>query len=181
MHAVDGAVAVVWVAFWVYWLVSAAGVKAGRPRLGLSVAPRVVIALLVFLAFRVRLFHGQATRSPWVAALGFALVVLGLGLAVWARVNLGRNWGTPMSEKDEPELVTTGPYRWIRNPIYSGLILAMVGTAIAVSVQWLVVAAAVGGFFVYSAYVEQRFLATRFPESYPSYQRSTKMLVPFLF
>ena len=66
-----------------------------------------------------------------------ACFVLGLALAVWARVYLGRNWGMPMSRRADPELVTTGPYRRVRHPIYSGLILAMAGTAIAVSLYWL--------------------------------------------
>jgi protein-S-isoprenylcysteine O-methyltransferase Ste14 len=47
-------------------------------------------------------------------------VCLGLGFAIWARVHIGRNWGTPMTQKDEPELVTSGPYHLVRHPIYSG-------------------------------------------------------------
>jgi protein-S-isoprenylcysteine O-methyltransferase Ste14 len=86
-----------------------------------------------------------------------------------------------MTEKSEPELVTTGPYRLVRNPIYSGLILAMIGTAMTVSVTWIVVVAVLGSYFVYSAFMEQRFLAQRFPETYPSYKRSTKLLIPFVF
>ena len=107
--------------------------------------------------------------------------MLGLALAIWARVYLGRNWGMPMSQKADPELVTTGPYRSIRHPIYSGIILAMVGTTIAVSLYWLVAAVLIGAYFTYSAVAEERFMAIRFPESYPGYKRSTKMLIPFVF
>ena len=113
--------------------------------------------------------------------IGLALFLLGLGLAVWARLYLGRNWGMPMSRKDDPELVTTGPYHWVRNPIYSGLILAMIGTAIAVSVAWLIAAVLLGGYFVYSAIKEGAYLAGQFPDTYPAYQASTKMLIPFVF
>lgn len=63
-------------------------------------------------------------------AAGVALVLCGLGTAVWARISLGRNWGMPMSEKEEPELVTSGPYGVVRHPIYSGIVLATVGTAL---------------------------------------------------
>jgi protein-S-isoprenylcysteine O-methyltransferase Ste14 len=103
-----------------------------------------------------------------------------LALAIWARRHLGRNWSTPMSQKVDPELVTTGPYRSIRHPIYSGIILAMIGTTISVSVFWLVAVLVLGGYFVYSAVVEERFMAGLFPDSYPDYKRPTKMLIPFV-
>jgi protein-S-isoprenylcysteine O-methyltransferase Ste14 len=104
-----------------------------------------------------------------------------LALAIWARVYLGRNWGMPMSRKVDPELITTGPYRTIRHPIYSGIILALIGTTIAVSWYWMVVVVLLGAYFVYSAFMEERFMARHFPDSYPEYRRSTKMLIPFIF
>ncbi|HSZ49777.1 MAG TPA: isoprenylcysteine carboxylmethyltransferase family protein [Streptosporangiaceae bacterium] len=112
--------------------------------------------------------------------MGLGLFLLGLAVAVWARIYLGGNWGMPMTRKDNPELVTTGPYHLIRHPIYSGILLAMIGTAIAVSVYWLIAAVVIGGYFIYSATVEERYMAERFPDTYPGYKRSTKMLVPFL-
>ncbi|HVW79791.1 MAG TPA: isoprenylcysteine carboxylmethyltransferase family protein [Mycobacteriales bacterium] len=112
---------------------------------------------------------------------GLVLFALGLAVAVWARVHLGRNWGSPMSQKDDPELVTSGPYRWIRNPIYSGIICAMLGTSLAVDLRWLVVTAVIGAYFVYSAVMEQRYMEQQFPESYPAFRDATKMLIPFVF
>ena len=85
-----------------------------------------------------------------------------------------------MTQKDEPELVTSGPYRLVRHPIYSGILLASVGTAVALSWLWLPVVALAAIYFVYSATVEERYLAEQFPEDYPAYRRSTKMLVPFV-
>jgi hypothetical protein len=61
-----------------------------------------------------------------------------LGFAIWARVHIGRNWGTPMTQKDQPELVTSGPYHLVRHPIYSGILVASVGTAVALSWFWLI-------------------------------------------
>ena len=87
----------------------------------------------------------------------------------------------PMTQKVDPELVTTGPYRSVRHPIYSGIILAMIGTTIAVSLYWVVAVVVVGGYFVYSAVTEERLMAASFPNSYPAYKRSTKMLIPFIF
>ena len=85
-----------------------------------------------------------------------------------------------MSRKDEPELVTTGPYRFVRHPIYTGIILAAVGTAVAGNWLWLTVVALMAGYFVYAAVVEERYLTVQFPDAYPAYRRSTWMLVPFV-
>lgn len=182
MRAVDLAIGLCWLAFWIYWLASAVGVKSGRTRWGRFAGVRVVMIVAIVLLLRLHAFRGnRTTHDPWLVGIGVALFFAGLGLAIWARIFLGRNWGTPMTEKDDPELVTSGPYRFIRNPIYSGLILAMIGTALAVSFSWLAPAAVAGCYFVYSAFMEQRFMAARFPDSYPAYRRSTKMLIPFVF
>ncbi len=86
-----------------------------------------------------------------------------------------------MTQKDEPELVTSGPYHLVRHPIYSGILAAGVGTALALSWVWLVAVALAGVYFVYSATVEERYLTEQFPDDYAAYKRSTKMLVPFVF
>ena len=125
--------------------------------------------------------HSIHNRDPWLAAVGLVLFACGLAFAVWARVHIGRNWGTPMTQKKEPELVTSGPYHLVRHPIYSGILVAGVGTAVALGWMWLVVAGLAGIYFIYAATVEERYLAGQFPDTYPSYKRSTKMLVPFVF
>jgi protein-S-isoprenylcysteine O-methyltransferase Ste14 len=182
MHVVDFVIVACWIAFWIYWLAASTGAKAGQSRWTRFAGVRIGILLLVLLLVRLRAFKGHTTtNNPWLQGVGLAIVLAGLGTAVWARVNLGRNWGMPMSEKVDPELVTTGPYHRVRHPIYSGLILAMVGTAVAVSVFWLIAVALMGGYFVYSATMEERYMAERFPNSYPRYKQSTKMLIPFIF
>jgi protein-S-isoprenylcysteine O-methyltransferase Ste14 len=77
--------------------------------------------------------------------------------------------------------VTGGPYRLVRHPIYTRLLLAGVGTAVGLSWSWLIAVALVGAYFSYSAIVEERNLSEQLPASYPAYQRATKMLVPFVF
>jgi protein-S-isoprenylcysteine O-methyltransferase Ste14 len=181
MHVVDSVIAIGWVVFWLGWLAAASGVKTGRSRLGRFAVIRVVLVLVIIGLGRIGAFRHSAVHDPVPQGIGLLLFAAGLSLAVWARVHLGRNWGTPMSEKDDPDLITSGPYRWIRNPIYSGLILAMVGTSTAVNVEWLVVTAVVGGYFIYSAVMEQRYMTARFPATYPAYRDSTKMLIPYVF
>ena len=181
MHVVDAVIFAGWVAFWIYWLVASIGVKAGQTRWTRFAGIRVGIILVVLLLLRVRAVKGHTvTSNPWLQGIGLAIFFLGLALAIWARVYLGRNWGMPMSQKVEPELVTTGPYHSIRHPIYSGIILAMIGTAIAVSLYWLAAVVLLGAYFLYSAVVEERSMARLFPDTYPEYQRSTKMLIPFI-
>jgi protein-S-isoprenylcysteine O-methyltransferase Ste14 len=86
-----------------------------------------------------------------------------------------------MTQKDEPELVTSGPYHLVRHPIYSGILVAGVGSSVALSWMWLTAVLLAGIYFIYSATVEERYLTKQFPDTYPAYKRSTKMLVPFVF
>ncbi len=121
-----------------------------------------------------------APNALVVRLIGVVLFAAGLGLAVWARIYLGRNWGMPMTRKDEPELVTSGPYRFVRHPIYSGLLLGILGSALATSVYWLIGLVVVGAYFIYSAKVEEGLMTENFPAQYPGYKAKTKMLIPFV-
>ena len=183
MYVIDIVIFVCWVAFWIYWLVASAGVKAGRTRWRRFAGSRVAIVIIIILLVRLRVIkeHHVVTSDPWLQAIGLVIFLLGLALAIWARVYLGRNWGMPMTEKADPELVTTGPYSTIRHPIYSGLILAMVGTAVAISFYWLIAVVLLGAYFIYSAVMEERYMAGLFPDTYPRYKQATKMLIPYIF
>jgi protein-S-isoprenylcysteine O-methyltransferase Ste14 len=111
---------------------------------------------------------------------GIALFSAGLGFAIWTRVHLGCNWGIPMTQKDERELVTSGPCHLVRHPIYSGILVAGVGTAVAPSWLWLTAVALARVYFISSATVEEHYLTGQLPDTYPADKRSTKMLVPFI-
>lgn len=179
-----------WAFFITYWWISAIGAKrtiGPRPWVwegGL----RLSIVVLLLLALRNRdLNHALRSAALSGAApgvvpgvVGVVLCVLGIGLAVWARLHLGRNWGMPMSRKENPELVTTGPYARIRHPIYAGILLAMLGSALGVNVAWLPALIPIGAYFVYSARREEALMLGQFPEQYAAYVRRTKMLVPYL-
>jgi protein-S-isoprenylcysteine O-methyltransferase Ste14 len=182
MTAVEFVFAVGWAAFWLYWLVAAFSMKRGRVSWSRELRIRAVIAVVVILLIRHGAFRGHGVSTdPWRVGLGLVVFALGLALAIWARVHIGRNWGTPMTQKEEPELVTSGPYRLVRHPIYSGILAAGIGTAVALSWMWLTAVALAGMYFLYSATVEERYLTERLPDAYPTYKRSTKMLVPFVF
>jgi protein-S-isoprenylcysteine O-methyltransferase Ste14 len=181
MRAIDIIIGVGWVVFWVYWLLMATTAKAGQWRRFSGV--RIGILVVVLFLIRLRVFRGPGTapaHNPWLLGIGLAIWILGLAVAVWARVYLGRNWGMPMTQRDEPELVTTGPYAKVRHPIYSGIILGMVGTAIAVSLYWLLAVAILAAYFLVSAVVEERTMTKLFPAAYPPYKHATKMLIPYI-
>ncbi len=180
MRAVELVFEIGWGAFWLYWFVAARGMKRGRLQWSNEIRIRLVIVVVAVAIVRLGGFRHGLDTDVWLEATGIALFVAGLAFAVWARRAIGANWGTPMARKDEPELVTSGPYRLVRHPIYSGIILASIGTAVALSWPWLVVVALVGIYFVYSATVEERFLEQQFPEQYAAYERRTRMLVPFV-
>jgi protein-S-isoprenylcysteine O-methyltransferase Ste14 len=180
MHALQTAIAITWGAFWIYWLVSAFGANAStggrRRRIPLTAATGVAVFVVV------RVFRGGslAVHSPVLGAIGAAVLASGLVLAVWARIHLGRNWGMPMTQRAEPELVTSGPYRFVRHPIYSGLLLGLVGTALATDLLGLILVVVVGAYFYYCASVEEENLVATFPSAYPAYRTATKMLIPFV-
>src|ERR1700734_46387 len=156
--------------------------KRGRGLWSRELRIRAVGVVVAIVLLRVGAFrHDGINSDPWRVGLGLFLFALGLGFAIWARLHIGRNWGTPMSQKDEPELVTSGPYRLVRHPIYSGILLAGVGTAVALSWLWLIAVVLTGIYFTYSATVEERYLTEQFPDAYPAYKHSTKMLVPLVF
>jgi protein-S-isoprenylcysteine O-methyltransferase Ste14 len=167
-----------WGVFALYWLIAAIGAKSGS-RGGRSWPPGLAL-LLAFLVLRGFKAESLAVHSLVLQVLGVALLVSGLALAVWARIYLGRNWGMPMSKKDEPELVTSGPYRFVRHPIYSGLLLAVLGTALATNLLGLIALVLLATYFLYSATVEERLLSTSFPAAYPAYRAKTKMVIPFV-
>jgi protein-S-isoprenylcysteine O-methyltransferase Ste14 len=179
MHTLQAAVGIAWIIFWVYWLASAFGAKKRRD--GRRRVPLTGLSLLSVL-FLIRVFRGGSlgVRSPVLGAIGAVVFVSGIALAVWARVHLGGNWGMPMTQKAEPELVTSGPYRFVRHPIYSGLLAGVLGTALLTNLTGLVIVAVLGGYFYYSASVEEKNLTATFPTAYPAYRARTKMLIPFI-
>src|SRR5262245_48393079 len=124
MRAVELAFAVGWAAFALYWLVAAFFTKRGRVLWARELRVRAVLVALAIILVRLGGLRDHGLENdPWRGGLGLVLLALGLGFATWARVNIGRNWGTPMTRKDEPELVTSGPYHLVRHPIYSGILL----------------------------------------------------------
>ncbi len=180
-------VAVCWVIVVVVWVVSAVSVKPTKERQPLFGRLFYVFLTAVAAALLNGRFHAlhfsrivlsHTAGSCFVADV---LALAGLGIAVWARVVLGSNWSSRVTLKEGHELIQRGPYRYVRHPIYSGLLLLILGTA--------VLAGQLGGFvavlicfcgFWIKLRQEEALLSKRLP-GYCEYMTRTKALVPFLF
>jgi protein-S-isoprenylcysteine O-methyltransferase Ste14 len=180
-----------WLLFAAYWLITAAGAKKNVGRSawwrGSGLRAIIIVAAVFILrlpGLRELVWQARAyfvVTDPVMGTLGVLVTACGIGICIWARIYLGRNWGMPMSRKEDPELVTGGPYTYVRHPIYTGIMLAMLGSAMGESVFWVLPLLLFGGYFIYSARAEEKLMLEQFPREYPSYRRRTKMLLPFLF
>jgi protein-S-isoprenylcysteine O-methyltransferase Ste14 len=179
-----------WLVFVGYWWISAIGVKKNirgrswRWEIGVRILVIAVIIALTRLPATQAFFQGGPPSAGIDSVKGIAGLIVclaGFALAVWARRHLGRNWGMPMTLKEGHELVTTGPYRYVRHPIYTGMLLAILGSGLVVnSPIWVVFLAGMAIYYVYSARTEESLMLQQFPEQYARYKRRTKAIVPFL-
>ncbi|HEX8777471.1 MAG TPA: isoprenylcysteine carboxylmethyltransferase family protein [Rhodanobacter sp.] len=181
-------VALIWAAWLLYWLASAFGTKraARVDSLGTMLMYRVPLLLgFVLLSMdrpRVALhvlwqdFRPAAAAWAW---LGLLLLLAGLGFACWARVALGRNWSATVQLKQDHELVVIGPYRWVRHPIYTGMLLGLLGTALVIG-EWrgVLALALVAAGFGFKLRHEEAWMRERFGAAYLDYMRHTKALIP---
>jgi protein-S-isoprenylcysteine O-methyltransferase Ste14 len=126
-----------WMGFFVVWVAWALKTKptASRESASSRLSYTILTVAAYYLMFAGDIPHGffrSAIFTPtgWSDALGIAITVAGIAFAFWARIYLGRNWSGAVTVKVDHQLIRTGPYRWVRHPIYTGLITAMMGTAI---------------------------------------------------
>jgi len=177
---------------WIGWVVSwvAASLWSGRTEKRAATRETWI--------YRIVIFAGAILIAPWTAqvlgerptwqvgyygAYGFVGVMLmGLALTWWARIYLGRLWSSAITRKEKHRLVETGPYAFVRHPIYTGLIIALLATAAIEATPVAVLGALLIALGLWvKARAEERFLSTELaPETYESYRRRVPMLVPFL-
>jgi protein-S-isoprenylcysteine O-methyltransferase Ste14 len=125
--------------------------------------------------------HRLTSAAAWVQWLGFAVTICGCAFAIWARSRLGSNWSSMVTVKQDHELILRGPYAVVRHPIYSGFLLALAGTAIAVGEirAFIGLGVAFIGFLLKSA-AEERFMREEFSDEYARYSQRVKRLIPFI-
>jgi protein-S-isoprenylcysteine O-methyltransferase Ste14 len=177
-----------WVAFVVYWGVSTRFTHS--PKRQAPIAFTVLNTLLLDAGF-VMVLVGRfdlgwlglrfVPSAAWVEIGGMVLVLAGVALAIWSRRVLGSNWSGVVRIFEGQRLVRSGPYAFVRNPIYSGIVLAVVGSSLVRGTA----GSLVGVVLVVAALwqkgrMEERFLVAEFGEEYAAYEREVKFLIPFV-
>jgi protein-S-isoprenylcysteine O-methyltransferase Ste14 len=178
-----------WIAWFLYWRISATGVKAVRRHespasRAAHLVPLMIAGLLLWIdripggGVLFERFMPHTYLTYWIGTL---ILALGLAFSVWARVHLGRNWSATVTVKEDHELIRSGPYARVRHPIYTGLLLGFIGTAI-VRGEWRGVLAVVIAFVALwrKLRLEERWMSESFGEQYRLYRERTAALIPYL-
>jgi protein-S-isoprenylcysteine O-methyltransferase Ste14 len=193
----DSIILLSWAAFLLVWGVTALFVKRDVRGGGYAAAWQrywvlrlAVAALIVLVAARLArragssgavFFRGIFTSPPALGWTAAAFTAVGIGFAVWARVYLGRNWSPRPAVKEHHELVTTGPYTYVRHPIYTGIMLATFGTALMGTIFGIVMFIVISIVFALRIGKEEKLMLELFPRQYREYKQRTKRLVPFVW
>ena len=186
--AAANTIRICWLLFLLYWIISAFKVKAVVERQAFRAAFSYKLPTLLggWCLWRPESIPGLGLelydRPDGLRLLAALICVSGLVMAFWARGTLAGNWSSNVTFKQDHELIQTGPYRWARHPIYTGLLLMALGTALIIGRlgSWLGLLLLTLGFWLKLKY-EEELLLRHFPDTYPAYQKRVKALVPFLF
>jgi protein-S-isoprenylcysteine O-methyltransferase Ste14 len=175
-----------WYSVAAYWTLSALRLK--QIKVSEGVGGRLLHIGLMILAFAL-LFSHRLDIGPLasrfvpergaVRVSGIVLTFIGAGIAIWARYCLGQYWSGRVTLKVDHHLIRSGPYAYVRHPLYSGLLLTMAGTAFVVG-EWRAVLAVVLGVMEFSrkAAKEEALLASEFGDQYQEYRRQAGFLTP---
>lgn len=172
-----------WLLLIIYLTVQAIGVKRDTEPHLLQSFGLMFAMIVAFLLPRLPLFGfvNFAPVNALVSGIGAVVAVAGMALLVWARQILGRNWSQTVSAKQEHELVRSGPYRGLRHPMYTGGLLACLGSAIVVGGPFVFLFVLLGAIFIWRVGAEDRLLERQFPDEFPEYARRTNALIPFVW
>jgi len=175
-----------WLAIFVLWAILGFAVKqtvGSRSDVRARIAVwGVLLAWLILFTDDMRpgvLAARSLPVDPTVAYIGLGITILGLGFAVWARFVIGRNWGGLITVQQDHKLMRNGPYGIVRHPIYSGFMLATLGTAIIVGqIGGLISVALIVISWGYKARLEETLMVEQFGAEYEDYRRHVKALIP---
>jgi protein-S-isoprenylcysteine O-methyltransferase Ste14 len=175
-----------WYAFGIYWIVTAIRAKSAKhiepfvPRFVTIFAVALTLSLL-FWDWPMFPFLSQyfLQPTPVIRWIGVALTTLGAAIAIWARTRLGTNWSAEVGVKQGHELIRSGPYAYVRHPIYTGLLVAIVGTAVVIcQVRGLLAIVVILLAHSLKAKREEALMACEFGERYQEYRKQTGFLFP---
>lgn len=177
-----------WISFSIVWLAAAGLTK--RTIYRESKTQRLRYWTLLLVGYLLLVNEGRLPfplnlrvipKNDPIEWTGIILCIAGLGFAFWARFTLGRNWSGTVTLKEGHELIQRGPYRWVRHPIYTGLIAMLVATVIVLGrVAGIISLALVLASFWIKLRDEEKLMLEQFPDQYTAYQQRVKRLIPFV-
>jgi protein-S-isoprenylcysteine O-methyltransferase Ste14 len=175
-------ISALWLLLIGYLTIAAIGVKREtRGHFGQSFGLMfAIIAAFVLPHLPIFSFLNVASTDPVIESLGVILCAAGIAFLIWARQHLGRNWSQIVAIKEGHELVTSGPYRYVRHPMYTGGLVACIGSAIVARGPWIFLLVILGALFLWRVGAEDRLMAQQFPNEYPAYKKRTKALIPYV-
>jgi protein-S-isoprenylcysteine O-methyltransferase Ste14 len=175
-----------WIAWVVYWVIMAFTTKRTIERRGVVGYRLVALILFVGCVATERLLHVSSKSQLWqtMLALGVVtdcIVLAGAAFTVWARITLGRNWSAEVTFKQDHELIESGPYALARHPIYTGLIVMALGTAINYgrATGFALFFSLCGGLW-WKARQEEQIMSRHFPDTYAEYKTRVRAIIPFV-
>jgi protein-S-isoprenylcysteine O-methyltransferase len=189
-------ITIIWIVWWVYWgfsaLYESMGGKTKRvERRQPFLASRfqgalLVIALLLVITNILQQYYPLGVHllpnSAFATYLGIPIAAFGVGFSIWARRHLGSNWSATVTLKKEQTLIKTGPYAIVRHPIYSGISLGIVGSAIASNAASGIIAIAfIVMFSLLRISDEEKIMHERFGKRYEEYSRQVKAFIPWIW
>jgi len=175
-----------WLSWALFWIISAFRTKRTvyrqpwRQRLIFLALP---VAALLFARHLPTHVVWIVPPNPLLESLGVALCTLGMAFTFWARILLGRNWSGFVTLKENHQLIQSGPYRVVRHPIYTGLLVAICGSLAAIfpAYQGLFFLALITIAFIIKLRQEEKLMLRQFPQAYPAYKsRVPHALIPFV-
>jgi protein-S-isoprenylcysteine O-methyltransferase Ste14 len=175
-----------WVAWVAYWVIMAFTTKRTVERRGFFGYRLVAGILIVGLVAAGRLAHVSSQSQLWQTTLALGvvsdcIVLAGAAFSVWARITLGRNWSAEVTFKQDHELIESGPYALARHPIYTGLIVMALGTAINYGrVAGFGLFVSLCGGLWWKARQEERIMSRHFPDAYAEYKTRVRAIIPFV-
>ena len=172
-----------WLILITYLTVSATGVKQETQGHLVQSFGLLFAIIVAFLLPYLPIFHflNFAPVNPVLSSFGVLLCAAGMALLVLARQHLGSNWSQTVAAKIGHELVTSGPYRYVRHPMYAGGLVACIGSAMVCGGAWIFLLVILGALFLWRVAAEDTLMAHQFPNEYPDYKKRTKALIPFVW
>lgn len=186
----DTIIILCWLIFLAYWIITAWSTAQNKEVTVANSKFRWVFIGIILLIILANKFLGSPhflsqslflTPTP-IKIFGVIILIIGLLIALYARATLGKYWSSDVSLKENHKLITTGPYKYVRHPIYTGMALMLIGTFIPIdTLLTLILGFLVLAYLIYKLKKEEDLLTKQFPKEYIEYKKQTKVLIPFIW